>query len=42
MYPAVQKESVLKVLAGKFPPSFMDGNSRALDLGFELGSRCSA
>lgn len=42
MYPAVHKESVLKVLAGRFPPSFMDGNSRALDLGFALGSRHAA
>ena len=39
MYPAVHKESVLKVLAGRFPPSFMDSNSRALDLGFALGSK---
>ena len=35
--PMVRKESVLKALADKFPPSFMDGNTQALELGYELG-----
>jgi 2-oxoglutarate ferredoxin oxidoreductase subunit gamma len=35
----VQKESVLKVLAERFPPTFHEGNSQALDLGFALGRR---
>ena len=39
MYPVVKKESVLKVLADKFPPSFMEGNTKALELGFTMGSR---
>ena len=38
MRPMVRKESVLQVLAERFPPSFAEGNSRALELGFELGS----
>lgn len=33
----VRKESVLKVLADKFPPSFMAGNTQALELGYALG-----
>lgn len=37
--PMVRKESVLKVLADKFPPSFMAGNTQALDLGFQIGCR---
>jgi hypothetical protein len=28
---------VEKVLADKFPPSFMAGNQMALDIGFEMG-----
>ena len=39
MYPVVKKESVLKVLADKFPPSFMEGNTKALELGFTMGSK---
>lgn len=35
--PIVHKQSVLKVLADKFPPSFMAGNTQALELGYELG-----
>ena len=35
--PMVRKESVLKVLADKFPSSFMAGNTAALELGFQLG-----
>lgn len=38
MRPMVKKESVLSVLAERFPPSFMEGNARALELGFQLGS----
>ena len=33
----VKKGSVEKVLADKFPPSFMAGNQMALDIGFEMG-----
>ena len=33
----VRKGSVEKVLADKFPPSFMQGNQMALDIGFEMG-----
>ena len=39
LVPVVKKESVLKVLADKFPSSFMAGNTQALELGFQLG-RC--
>jgi 2-oxoglutarate ferredoxin oxidoreductase subunit gamma len=37
LQPMVRKESVLKVLADKFPASFMAGNTQALELGFQLG-----
>lgn len=33
----VRKESVAKVLADKFPVHFMESNTQALELGFELG-----
>ncbi len=33
----VKKSSVEKILAEKFPPSFMAGNQMALDIGFEMG-----
>jgi 2-oxoglutarate ferredoxin oxidoreductase subunit gamma len=33
----VKKSSVEKVLADKFPASFMSGNQMALDIGFEMG-----
>jgi len=33
----VKKSSVEKVLADKFPASFMAGNQMALDIGFEMG-----
>jgi 2-oxoglutarate ferredoxin oxidoreductase subunit gamma len=35
--PIVQKKSVLKVLTDKFPSSFMAENTKALELGFQLG-----
>jgi len=34
----VQKDAVLKVLAERFPPSFAESNTKALEIGFELGS----
>ena len=39
--PMVRKESVLKVLADRFPPSFMASNTQALELGFDMGSSCA-
>ena len=38
MYPVVKKESVLQVLAGKFPASFLEENTKALEFGFAMGS----
>ena len=38
MYPVVKKESVLQVLAGKFPASFMEENTKALEVGLAMGS----
>ena len=40
MRPMVRKESVLQVLAERFPPSFAKSNTEALELGFELGCVC--
>ena len=40
MRPVVRKESVLQVLAERFPPSFAGSNTAALELGFELGCGC--
>ena len=40
MRPMVRKESVLQVLAERFPPSFAGSNTEALELGFELGCVC--
>ncbi len=38
MKPMVKKESILQVLAERFPPSFAKSNTLALELGYELGS----